>query len=47
MQLFYSNNILDDIIILSDVEKKHCINVLRYKINDLVYVVDGNGNLYE
>ena len=46
MQLFYSNTIHDNIIFLDNDEKRHCINVLRYKINDLVNVVDGKGNLY-
>ena len=47
MQLFYSNNIVKNKIILDKDEKKHCINVLRYKVNDVVNVVDGCGNLYD
>ena len=47
MQLFYSNNIVKNKIILDKDEKKHCINVLRYKLNDIVNVVDGSGNLYD
>jgi len=47
MQLFYSNHIIKNEIILDKDEKKHCINVLRYKVNDVVNVVDGCGNLYD
>ena len=46
MEFFYSNNIKDDLIILDNVESKHCIKVLRKSIGDKVNVVDGNGNLY-
>ena len=34
-------------IILSEVESRHCIKVLRYKLGDEVQVLDGRGNLYE
>ncbi len=33
-------------IILSEVESRHCIKVLRYKVGDEVQVLDGRGNLY-
>ena len=52
MQFFYSNNIINDnenlgkVIILDKVDSNHCINVLRYKISDEIFVVDGLGNLY-
>ena len=35
-----------DQIILSEVESRHCIKVLRYKVGDEVQVLDGRGNLY-
>ena len=34
-------------IILSKVESRHCIKVLRYKRDDKVQVLDGRGNLYD
>ena len=46
MQLFYSNQIDDDIIILSEDEAKHCIKSIRKEVGDEIRVVDGNGNLY-
>jgi len=33
-------------IILSEIESRHCIKVLRHKIRDKVNVLDGRGNLY-
>ena len=33
-------------IILSEIESRHCIKVLRHKIDDRVQVLDGRGNLY-
>ena len=33
-------------IILSEVESRHCIKVLRNKISDKVNVLDGRGSLY-
>ena len=33
-------------IILSEVESRHCIKVLRHKIGDRVQVLDGRGNIY-
>ena len=47
MELFYSNNIKDDIIILDNIESRHCIKVLRKTNGDIVNVVDGKGTLYE
>lgn len=34
-------------IILSETESRHCIKVLRHKINDKIMVLDGRGNLYD
>ena len=47
MELFYSNNIKDDIIILDNIESRHCIKVLRKTKGDIINVVDGKGTLYE
>ncbi|MDR1761706.1 MAG: 16S rRNA (uracil(1498)-N(3))-methyltransferase, partial [Bacteroidales bacterium] len=47
MQLFYSNKISNRHIILCNEEKNHCIKVLRKMLNDIIYIVDGQGNLYK
>ena len=46
MPFFYSKNIVDKFIILENQEMKHCINVLRKEINDLITVVDGKGIIF-
>ena len=47
MELFFSNNIKDNHIILNNIESKHCIKVLRKSSGDIVNVVDGKGTLYK
>ena len=46
MYYFYSQNISKDMIVLEDQEMLHCVKVLRKKLGDNVYVVDGLGNLF-
>ena len=47
MELFFSNHVNDDIIILDSQESRHCTKVLRKNVGDLVNVVDGVGNFYK
>lgn len=47
MQLFFSQNISDNLITLDEEESKHCTKVLRKKVGDSIEVVDGNGNYYK
>ena len=47
MQLFFSDNINDNLIIFDKIESNHCLKVLRYNIGDKVHVVDGLNNYYE
>ena len=47
MQLFYSNDIKDNIINLDSGESLHCIKVLRKRRGDVIYVLDGRGSIYE
>ena len=47
MQLFFSTNIKNNVIILDKVETHHCMNVLRHSIGDDVSIVDGRGNFYK
>ena len=46
MQLFYSNQIENNTITLSQDEAQHCIKSLRKERGDEIRVVDGIGNLY-
>ena len=46
MDIFYSNNINDNIIELSVSESHHCMKVMRKKRGDTVIVLDGNGCRY-
>ena len=45
MELFFSNNVQNNNIILDRSESKHCIKVLRKKNGDKINVVDGTGIL--
>ena len=47
MELFFSNMINKDVIVLDNFESKHCTKVLRKTVGDPVNVVDGKGNLYK
>jgi 16S rRNA (uracil1498-N3)-methyltransferase len=47
MDFFYSTDITDNFIVLSTEESHHCLKVLRKKVGDPVFVVDGKGTGYE
>jgi 16S rRNA (uracil1498-N3)-methyltransferase len=49
MQLFYNSeiNINDDDLIMSNSEHHHLTKVLRKKIDDKIYLTNGNGYLFE
>ncbi len=46
MHIFYTPDISSNELILPEEESKHCTRVLRLKINDSVYLVDGVGGFY-
>ena len=46
MNLFYETNILETLTLNED-ESAHCSRVLRLKNNDIIFITDGKGNLYE
>lgn len=46
MELFYTQNIKGDTLYLEGDEANHCANVLRKKIGDRIFVIDGVGGLY-
>ena len=47
MNLFFSNSIEGSLISLDPDESRHCIKVLRLGRDDIIYVTDGKGKLYE
>lgn len=47
MQLFFSNNIQDNFAWFDEVEARHCVQVLRKQVGDVIHFVDGEGGWYE
>jgi len=47
MQLFYCPELLNDTSFLSNEESVHCFKVLRKKVGDHIYLIDGIGGFYE
>lgn len=47
MNLFYTNNIKDNIATFDEVETRHCIHSLRMKVGEVISFVDGKGNWYQ
>ena len=47
MQLFYCPELLNDASFLSNEESVHCCKVLRKKVGDHIYLIDGVGGFYE
>lgn len=46
MHIFYSPDISGNSYCLNESEAKHCSCVLRLTVGDLIYLIDGHGNLY-
>ncbi len=46
MEIFYSEDIRDDVLSLDAEETAHCVQVLRHKAGDPIKVIDGRGTLY-
>ena len=46
MHFFYTSEISNKTYTFSKEESRHCIKVLRKKVGDDIYLVDGKGNLY-
>lgn len=47
MELFFSDSISSDTLILTEEDSLHCARVLRHKVGDDICVVDGKGTMYE
>ncbi|GAB4249504.1 MAG: 16S rRNA (uracil(1498)-N(3))-methyltransferase [Ekhidna sp.] len=47
MNTFYQKDIQSDINTLSPEESRHCTQVLRHKVGDVITIFDGNGGKHE
>ena len=49
IELYYTQqkNAIDGYITLGDDEFKHCCKVMRNSISDVIYITDGEGNIYQ
>ena len=47
MKLFYQPGIPYGIRFLNEEESRHCVKVLRHKVNDTIHITDGIGNFYD
>ncbi|MCB0569566.1 MAG: 16S rRNA (uracil(1498)-N(3))-methyltransferase [Phaeodactylibacter sp.] len=47
MNLFYTTDIQDGLLLLPEEEARHCVQVLRHKTGDIIHIVDGQGGLYK
>lgn len=46
MEIFYSQDIADGICRLGEDESAHCVRVLRHRVGEEIFVIDGAGSLY-
>lgn len=46
MEVFYSRQIRDGHCRLDREESSHCVRVMRHRVGDEIYVIDGEGTLY-
>jgi len=47
IELFYSQEIFDNIIHLKEDELFHCVNVFRKKNKDIIFITDGKGKIFK
>jgi len=47
MYLFYIPEPINDFLTLNEQESRHCVKALRMKLNDIIHLTDGMGNLYK
>ncbi len=47
MQLFYAPQVRNNIFQLDETDSKHCVQVLRHNVGDLLVLADGLGLFYE
>ncbi|MBO4581932.1 MAG: 16S rRNA (uracil(1498)-N(3))-methyltransferase [Bacteroidales bacterium] len=46
MLLFYAPDIMGSTYVLSEIESRHVLKVLRKSVGDIIYLTDGKGNMY-
>lgn len=46
MEIFYSRDIVSGVCRLDEEESSHCVRVLRHRVGDEIFVIDGEGSLY-
>ncbi len=46
MEIFFSNQIKDGVILLDAEESAHCVRVLRHRAGDRLSIIDGCGTMY-
>lgn len=47
MEIFYSDTVLGQSLVLTADDSQHCVRVLRHREGDVINAVDGEGNRYE
>lgn len=47
MRLFYSKDLIGNVATLDEEESKHCLQVMRLKSGDEVFLTDGKGHLWK
>jgi len=47
MELFYSSDVREGVVILDQEQSTHCVRVLRHREGDVISVIDGRGSLFE
>ncbi len=47
MNIFYTNDIRNDLAYLGEEEAVHCVRVLRKREGDAIVIIDGQGSMYD
>jgi len=47
IELYYSPELENNNVIIADEEFHHIKDVMRHKVDDIIYITDGNGNIYK
>ncbi len=47
MNLFYTTAISEGLAVLPEEEARHCLQALRHRVGDTIYITDGKGGFYE
>ena len=47
IELYYSSDVVDNYIQMSEEESKHILKVMRHSIGDEIYITDGKGSIFK